>query len=1212
VKWTSNLRKRTDKKKKGVLNRLLRCSALLVLIASSSPLLAAGQYDVVPTPHWVEPIAPRNNNSLHEASGGSEYQIVDRQVRLDRAEYAYTRFVIRLANVSGVEDQSQIEVEFDPKREKLHIHAVQIHRGNQIIDEMKLGQVRILQQEGELKDDVLSGGLTFHLLLSDVRVGDIIDYSYTVERRDAEWGDRHYGRYVAQWGAPVDFERMRISSPAAGSVAITGPATGKQRTGSDGGWNWWEWSQADVPGLKTEKNTPSWVEQDLAIQYSQFKDWGDVAAAAAPLYVFPERDLATAAAQAKLLTHNLATPEERIVAIVQFVQEEVRYTGIEEGEAAFRPTSPAIVLRRRYGDCKDKALLTVTMLRSVGIDAAPAIVSTVWTKEIAHRMASPAATDHVVARVRQSGKTYWFDATSTGQAGRLEYFSQAHFGWALVALPEVRGLEAMPEPDPVVPLVISNTEVSLKTESGSETPFLVSTRYLGSEADRMRRKFRTESPRDTADKYLRYYKKSYPGIHSAAPMVIRDDTERNEVKIDETYLIRDAFRKSKDGASVHFGLDADIVADSLDVSTDTERKEPLSIDFPDSTLQTLHVHLPSEWNVTQESQKVDSKEFHYHSKVSYENKELLLQYTYRALNDNVEPGRLAAYRRDLKRARDDTYFDLTYQPTSVARFDRNPSAWAPAKSVAFFILLWVLVRVFPYLHAIHAWLVTLRRSGRARPCPESEISADELGLLQSSDQELAALGFDAIGFLEYQAMDVRLDRPAQVRWYVHEHLPMAASVTRSRFPECGALKQISIVTELIDGALLVTTQSRTESVFYMEGVLLESHPASTLEQIVSQHKTRLENVSAGQIHVASGTIQDFVEWTNTRLAVLREKSQKVGWIQPTHDGAVDRFTLWGAIRNSVVTVRSARAILRAPKSKTACSPDELQARAAADHVVLSQVARIPCTGGATTSLAAYFCLLLAAGCAASLYFWGGTFTLYTLAAIAINQLARMMVIRLAGPRTASFWTFRRLVQGDLGPELSRQCAALLGGPLVGLLVGLGLLACNELWPLQSLKEAGRVLAFWNGLVLLPYPAFNGWRLLQLATRPEESTRYWLGVAAAVVLLYVGIATKNPTLDVFGIALAFLMATQFRSIRLQRLASAQVPAGSDWDAAAGAALTAMANSLYWRWSGPVRRSQAAAIANQLTTPGSSARERSLILTAYAACAGLATALAFVSH
>lgn len=1211
MKWTSNLRKRTDKKKKGVLYRLLQWSASLLLIPSS-PLLAAGRYDVIPTPSWVEPITPPNGSSPHEASGGSEYQIVDRQVRLDKAEYAYTRFVIRLANVSGVEDQSQIEVEFDPKRERLHIHAVQIHRGDQIIDEMQLGQIRILQQEGELKEDVLSGELTFHLLLSDVRVGDVIDYSYTVERRDAEWGDRHYGRYVAQWDDPVDYERMRISSPAAGSVAITGPATGKQRTGTDGGWTWWEWSQANVPGHKTEKNTPSWVEQDLAIQYSQFKDWGDVAAAAAPLYVFPERDLATAAAQAKLLTRGLATPEERIVAIVQFVQEEVRYTGIEEGEAAFRPTSPAIVLRRRYGDCKDKALLTVTMLRSVGIDAAPAIVSTVWTKEVAHRMASPAATDHVVVRVRQAGKTYWFDATSTGQAGRLEYFSQAHFGWALVALPEVRGLEAMPEPDPTVPLVISNTEVSLKTEAGSETPFLVSTRYLGSEADRMRRKFRSESPRDTADKYLRYYKKSYPGIHSAAPMVIRDDTERNEVKIDETYLIHDAFRKSKDGTGVHFGLVADIVADSLDVSSDTERTEPLSIDFPDSTSQTVHVHLPSEWNVTRDSQKIDSKEFRYDSKVSYENKELFLQYTYRALSDNVAPERLATYRRDLKRARDDTYFDLTYEPQSVVRLDRNPSTWALAKSAAFLILLWVFLRAFPYLHAIHAWLVTLRRSGRARPCPESEISADELVLLQSSDRELAELGFKAVGFLECEAMDVRLDGPAHVRWYAHEHLPMAASVTRSRFPECGALKQISIVTGLIDGALLVTTQSRADSAFAMEGVLLESHPASALDEIVSQHKARLETVNAGQIQVASDTIQGYADWTNTRLAALRERSQKVGWIQPTPNRAVDRFTLWGAIRNSAVTVRTARAIVRAPRSKTGCSEAEFQARAAADHAVLLHLSRLPSTGGVTPPLAAYFCLLLAAGCAASLYFWGGLFTLCTLAAVAINQLARMATTCLVGPKTAPFWTFRRPVQGNLGPELRRQCAALLGGPLAGLLVGLGLLVCNELWPSSNLKEAGRVVAFWNGLILLPYPAFNGWRLLQLATPPAKSTRYWLGAASAIVLLCVGITAKNPTLDVIGIGLAYVMATQFKNIRLQRLAAAQVPVGADWNGAAEASLSAMASPSYWRWSSPNRRFQAMAIANQLTTPGSSARERSLVLTAYAACAGLAIALAFVTH
>jgi hypothetical protein len=48
--------------------------------------------------------------------------------------------------------------------------------------------------------------------------------------------------------------------------------------------------------------------------------------------------------------------------------QEIRYTGLELGSGAYRPTPPAEVLRRRYGDCKDKTLLAVLVSANVEFD----------------------------------------------------------------------------------------------------------------------------------------------------------------------------------------------------------------------------------------------------------------------------------------------------------------------------------------------------------------------------------------------------------------------------------------------------------------------------------------------------------------------------------------------------------------------------------------------------------------------------------------------------------------------------------------------------------------------------------------------------------------------------------------------------------------------------------------------------------------------------
>ena len=69
-----------------------------------------------------------------------------------------------------------------------------------------------------------------------------------------------------------------------------------------------------------------------------------------------------------------ATPRDRLAALTELVRRSVRYVAVEMGVGGYRPTPPAEVLERRWGDCKDKSLLLVDLLADVGIEAHPALV----------------------------------------------------------------------------------------------------------------------------------------------------------------------------------------------------------------------------------------------------------------------------------------------------------------------------------------------------------------------------------------------------------------------------------------------------------------------------------------------------------------------------------------------------------------------------------------------------------------------------------------------------------------------------------------------------------------------------------------------------------------------------------------------------------------------------------------------------------------------
>src|SRR5262249_48764088 len=66
---------------------------------------------------------------------------------------------------------------------------------------------------------------------------------------------------------------------------------------------------------------------------------------------------------------------EAIRRIVSVLHKNVRYTGVEFGESNLVPQFPNETLKRKYGDCKDKAALLVTMLRAAGIPAYLALLS---------------------------------------------------------------------------------------------------------------------------------------------------------------------------------------------------------------------------------------------------------------------------------------------------------------------------------------------------------------------------------------------------------------------------------------------------------------------------------------------------------------------------------------------------------------------------------------------------------------------------------------------------------------------------------------------------------------------------------------------------------------------------------------------------------------------------------------------------------------------
>jgi hypothetical protein len=1196
------------------------CLSALLAIALLGQSKADSRYDVIRTPAWVVPaeLTVKKSADLETHKGGAEYLLVDHQIRLDAIESDYARFVTRLTNISGIEAHSQITISFDPKVERLHLHSVFIRRGSLLIDQLRNGRVRVIQRENNLEDQLVDGELTFHLVMADVRVGDTVDYSYTLERRNLEWGSRNFGRFQTQWSDQVGFLRIRILTPVGSILKTLSHPEETPKIWVASGLSIVEWSKLNVAPFRHENDAPSWFQQYSVIEYSQFSSWGQIVEAALPLYRVSAAPSTELRDLAKRLATTGSTDADRAVATMKFVQDEIRYTGIEEGEGAFRPTPPNEVLARRYGDCKDKTLLAVTLLKALGIEAAPALVSTRWKREVRNHLPSPGLMNHVVVRAVIAGKTYWFDATATGQGGQLANFTQASFGEALVISPGIADLEQMAAAESSQPLIRSQAIFDLRAGLFAESSLNVTTTYFDAEADTMRRKLRSRGAAELRQKYLHYYKGQYPDARSGGPLQIEDDLEKNELTVAESYRIKDVFETDKEGNQKLY-VNADTVTDALKAPDLPERTTPLAVDFPNYLSERVQLLLPVAWNVDADVERFDTEFFRYNSKVGYRDKQITLDYEFKALQDHVPAAQLPAYIKQLERARDDTYFHISRNPgatTSAAPTD----SFLLLKLLALFAGLFLVVRLSRSILTVRALLASTLQRVQVSACSDEEIPENERMLLKSLDDEFIKSQFEPIGFLSHLSLYTRYDKPEYLRVLGCRDLPIAAFVARQFMPEYGSYVRFWLETRIPGGPTLQTTDGWSDSSIGAPEVLSEAIPGASPAELLKRHTERLKALDRKDLGAAGKPLSGFAELIAADFARIRATWSRKAWIHATTDADLDRLTLKGAVRLARASIRiygakaSGQALIKA--SMAASSSDHAD-RAAADYLAAWHVSKEPRGApGHYRSLIVY-CSTWALVLLGVLAAVSGAFvSIAILAAVLIHEAAHGWALRKTRSPTGSlfFLPFTGLINSESGDDiaLTGRVSVMLAGPIVGLLFAIMLLTGDLFWPNHYLRDAAWVFIVFNGLLLIPFSLTDGSRILAAVTSPGSAWRpiaQWISVVA---VLAVGIYLHSAVLNSAGFVWAVWCLAQVSMFRLTRKIVSQIPKESSWESALRAALIAMTGPNYNRWSASIRQMHAITIATEFTRQTASRRERVLSIVAYVSCAVLAICAALVTR
>lgn len=549
-------------------------------------------YSIDKTPTWVRAITQFSEDSAL-ALEPMHYVLIDDQTIVDAKGASHFHHIVRSINSpAGLEKAAQIQAVFDPQYQTLVIHQIDVLRNGLHLNRLGSKTVRLNQRETQLERLMIDGRVTASFELKDLRVGDKVEYAYTITGINPVLGGKFaHEKWVGNSVAPISQFRYRLLVPSDRTIHYNSPSAYQIAESTQAGYREIVFSRRNVPLLNEDRNAPFGDYLDELLQFSEFANWGDIAQWGVGLFGNSHADQTQTALRARSMSDAGKSDMEKTLLALDFVQKDIRYFGTEIGVNSHKPVEPDAVLMQRYGDCKDKTNLLIAMLKEMGIEAVPILVNTYARNETRHLVPSPFAFNHVVARVVIEGKEYVLDATRSFQVGNIVQRQSLGFGEGLVLKADSKTLSQLPHVGSADQIVVD--DVFKVADFTKDVELLSTATWYGDYAENLRGHLAGQ-PREKIDQqFASEYVRLYGQISLTAPVRYEELPDRNAIRIVQTFVLPDLWRLV-DQRTLIGSASLWNVAQSLNFPNETNRKFRFRIASPGTYRHNISVEFPQD------------------------------------------------------------------------------------------------------------------------------------------------------------------------------------------------------------------------------------------------------------------------------------------------------------------------------------------------------------------------------------------------------------------------------------------------------------------------------------------------------------------------------------------------------------------------------------------------------------------------------------------
>ncbi|HET9225788.1 MAG TPA: DUF3857 domain-containing protein, partial [Thermoanaerobaculia bacterium] len=446
-----------------------------------------------------------------EGDGGIDVLLLETVRSFDETgRESYTqRFIYRFTEGQAHESWSAVEHSWSPwyqERPLLRARVIGPDGTEHLLDPATVAENGETAESAEMFED----DRVLRAPLPATGPGALVEQEVVVRETAPFFAGGTVGTSYFQMSVPARRVRLVLEAPASLPLrwmvrTTPGMPALSPREENSGGRRRLVFEAQDVPAYgETEAGLPPEVARWSHVAFSTGTSWSDLARRYSEIV---DRSIQGSNLSAFLKTAKTgASQVETINLLLSRLGREVRYTGVELGEGGVLPRAPNDVLKRKFGDCKDKAVLLTALLRQLDIPAYVALLNAGEDEpDVEESLPGLGAFNHAIVMV-PGNPAVWIDPTDPyTRAGELPVQDQGRL--ALVASPTATHLVRTPESSSRDNLEVETREVFLADLGGARV--IETTEYNGVQEQELRSSYADATREDIRTALEEYASETY-------------------------------------------------------------------------------------------------------------------------------------------------------------------------------------------------------------------------------------------------------------------------------------------------------------------------------------------------------------------------------------------------------------------------------------------------------------------------------------------------------------------------------------------------------------------------------------------------------------------------------------------------------------------------------------------------------------------------------